>query len=384
MKYKISLTLLTIIIFASIYSVEAKTNVAILDLAATGVSETEAMSLTNRVRNELFQTDRFTIVERERVDEVFAEQGLQQSGCTTSECIVAMGQILNAELMIAGSVDKLGRLYTIHLRMIDVESGEVVAIAKADHKGDIETVALESAGAVVQKLLNQYDAKRNKIDISKKPKKIESTDFQSIRDKKWKYGVLLGFNNSGTGIKEDNIDIIHSAYSSKPVTKLCIGFSFIRKWKKNLDIQIESLFITRAEEFSSNLIDGYFGGRTTIVQWEIPVLLKWTFLRKNKINVHLFTGFGIDSEVENHYTLNIHESSDSYGKGEFITKTGGAGFIFGFGMDYFLKNRMMTIDLRFSFGGTREVEIPNPVGPGTFMSGDIEFTAGSIIFGYYF
>ena len=150
-KYLPSLLIAIIIVFPSFAS--EKINIAIMDLQGQSVSQPDAISLTNRIRAELYRSGHFTIVEREKVDEVLAELGLQQSGCTTSECIIELGQLLNVQRMIAGSVDRLGSLYTIHLRMIEVASGEVISLTSVDCEGTIEEVALKSTSEVVNKML---------------------------------------------------------------------------------------------------------------------------------------------------------------------------------------------------------------------------------------
>ena len=48
------------------------------------------------------------------------------SGCTSQECVVAVGEVLGVQYMVVGSVDKLGRTYLADIRMVDVETGEVI------------------------------------------------------------------------------------------------------------------------------------------------------------------------------------------------------------------------------------------------------------------
>ena len=149
-----------------------KLNIAIMDLQGQSVSEPDAISLTNRIRAELYNSGLFTIVERETIEDVLAEQGLQQSGCTSSECIVELGRLLNVQRMVAGSVDKLGNLYTIHLRMIDVQSGEVLILTSVDSDGTIEEVALKSTGEVVDNLIDGMNAGRpNPISAKQRPQR---------------------------------------------------------------------------------------------------------------------------------------------------------------------------------------------------------------------
>ena len=65
-----------------------KSNVAILQFDAANISEAEVGILTDRLSTELVKLGSFTVVERSQMEEVLKEQGLQQSGCTTSECAV--------------------------------------------------------------------------------------------------------------------------------------------------------------------------------------------------------------------------------------------------------------------------------------------------------
>jgi curli biogenesis system outer membrane secretion channel CsgG len=114
-----------------------------MDLQAVGVSQSEALSITNRIRNEVFLTDKYTVLEREAMLEIAQEQGFQLTGCTSSECVVQAGRMLGVQKMVAGSLDKLGELYTINLRLINVETGKIDTVASDDYRGPIEDVAVK-------------------------------------------------------------------------------------------------------------------------------------------------------------------------------------------------------------------------------------------------
>ena len=47
----------------------------------------EAATLTDRMMSELVNTNAVIMVERNQMDEILSEQGFQQSGCTSSECV---------------------------------------------------------------------------------------------------------------------------------------------------------------------------------------------------------------------------------------------------------------------------------------------------------
>ncbi|MCH8025111.1 MAG: hypothetical protein IIB43_10455, partial [Candidatus Marinimicrobia bacterium] len=48
--------------------------IAILDFEANGISQTEAIALTDRLRNELFRLGQFEVVERGLMEEILLEQ----------------------------------------------------------------------------------------------------------------------------------------------------------------------------------------------------------------------------------------------------------------------------------------------------------------------
>jgi len=99
--------------------------VAILPMSGANIPSDELTIYSDRLEAELFKQDQYTFVERQMMSEVLKEQGFQQSGCTTDECAVEIGQLLGVKFLITGSLGKLGKLYTINLKMIDVETGKI-------------------------------------------------------------------------------------------------------------------------------------------------------------------------------------------------------------------------------------------------------------------
>ena len=57
---------------------------------------------------------------------VLKEQGFQQSGCTTDECAVQIGQLLGVQQLISGSIGKIGDIYSISIKIIDIETSEII------------------------------------------------------------------------------------------------------------------------------------------------------------------------------------------------------------------------------------------------------------------
>lgn len=111
-----------------------RTNIAVMGLEAQGVSASDAGVISDILRGELVKTKAFNVVEKQNMDKVLAEQGFQQTGCTSSECAVKLGRVLNTRKIVVGSFGKLMGKNFISVRVIDVETGN--ADFSDDAKGD--------------------------------------------------------------------------------------------------------------------------------------------------------------------------------------------------------------------------------------------------------
>jgi TolB-like protein len=113
--------------------------VAVLEFQKTGaITNDDVQTLSNRFRTMLFQTKTFNVVERQKMKEILKEQEFILSDeCSTNECAVQVGQLLGVEYMIAGDIGLIGDTYTIDLRMIDVNTGQLVQTHSKDYDGKI-------------------------------------------------------------------------------------------------------------------------------------------------------------------------------------------------------------------------------------------------------
>ena len=155
MKRIIFILPLLVLSFSILYSQTTQKQIAVLNLSAAGLSRAESITLTDRLRSELVNTHQFRVIERDKMEEILTEQGLQQSGCTTDECAVEIGKLLNIHQICAGSVGKVGSLYTVILRLIDVESGQILATVTEDCSCPIEQVLTGSMRNIALKLVEE-------------------------------------------------------------------------------------------------------------------------------------------------------------------------------------------------------------------------------------
>ena len=117
--------------------------VAVLDFEPRGITALEAGTLTDRFTSELNSTDAMRLAERGMMAEILEEQGFQQSGCTTDECAVEVGNMLGVQKMINGSVGKIGDTYTIDVKMVSVQTGATEKTKSVTYIGKVDGLITE-------------------------------------------------------------------------------------------------------------------------------------------------------------------------------------------------------------------------------------------------
>ena len=159
-----------------------KLAIAILDVDLQSIQETSSKALSDLLRTEIIETDRFEVMERGQMDEVMKEQGFQQSGaCTDQACIVEMGQVLGVNAMVASSVGRLGKLILINIRMIDIQSSKIVKTISQECRCELENLPLAVRVAArrladlnVEKELKDLAAVTEQTDNEKKQEALRA------------------------------------------------------------------------------------------------------------------------------------------------------------------------------------------------------------------
>ena len=135
-------------------SIEKKT-MALLDFKSDQFEKSEIKVITDKLRAELIKTGSFTLVEREEMVTVLKEQGFQQIACSSSECAIEVGQVLGAEMIAIGRIDKLDKLLLMSLRVIDVKTGKIINAAGTEAEGAVSEVLEKCIETLVTEINNQ-------------------------------------------------------------------------------------------------------------------------------------------------------------------------------------------------------------------------------------
>lgn len=132
---------------------QEKRLVAVLDLDVVGASAAEASAVTDRLRTELLRSGQFTLVDRSQMKSILKEQALQQTGCTSQECAVQVGQILGVRDIITGKVTKINdQLWQLSAQMVDVETAQTIKAETVIHQGTFVGLLEQGVNEMAQRL----------------------------------------------------------------------------------------------------------------------------------------------------------------------------------------------------------------------------------------
>jgi TolB-like protein len=118
-----------LIIFSSISfsspTEEKKLSIAVASFVVRAVSQDDAESMADRLSAELSATNVFQVLERSRMKDLFEEAAFQQTWCDEPSCATAIGNLISVNKLVLGSISRVGNIFTVNIRLVDVGTGEI-------------------------------------------------------------------------------------------------------------------------------------------------------------------------------------------------------------------------------------------------------------------
>ncbi|OGF49179.1 MAG: hypothetical protein A2231_01110 [Candidatus Firestonebacteria bacterium RIFOXYA2_FULL_40_8] len=138
------------------------------EISEAGVTK----GLSDTLRTSFFKTNKFIVLDRAKMEEIMKEQKLQLTGCTSEECAVEIGKILNVGYIVSGSVVRLGSEFVINLRFTSVETSEVVVseLVKCESEKDLVPA--------MEKMTTEIAIKMEKLQPNIKARSIAIIDLE--------------------------------------------------------------------------------------------------------------------------------------------------------------------------------------------------------------
>lgn len=208
MKLKTLVIIFLLTLAGQGYSYSALPAVAILNIEERAVNQTDAVLAMDFIREALVKSGKFIVIERENMEKILEEQKFQLSGCTTEDCAVKAGKLLNVQQMLLGSLNRTGDKYYISLRLINVEEGTIAAAETQEYE---QATGLKKAVEMITDRLTGNNIQELKVEKTMSPevKAAMSGMINNLNDKKKYYhkevhtswivtglGILLGINGA--------------------------------------------------------------------------------------------------------------------------------------------------------------------------------------------
>ncbi len=135
-------------------TIPAGSKIAVLSFITKDVSESESAIVSELMKTEIVNLGIgfYDVLDRQYVDKVMSEHSFAASGVSSSEGAAAIGKMLNAQKVIAGSISRLQDTYFLTANMIDVETGKIESAGSGDYKNsdDMKTTIQDIANKIIR------------------------------------------------------------------------------------------------------------------------------------------------------------------------------------------------------------------------------------------
>jgi TolB-like protein len=152
----------------------APIRIAVKTFESPGViTSDEAIFLTDVAQSELIWNEKFVVVDHTRTKQALDSLRISQDSCSSVECIVKIGQQLNVQKVLSGTISKIGQAFAVSIQVVDVESGRIQAIKNANYEGDVSGL-----NPTITDLVKQVTS-----DLPERIIEVKESESRSIFDK---------------------------------------------------------------------------------------------------------------------------------------------------------------------------------------------------------
>lgn len=127
---KLFIVLVMLLIVTSMGFAQKSIAVSTFDIIGGAVSSEEAEAITELFISELVATGKVNVVDRANFDKIIKEMKFQSSDWSNSEKTAALGNAVNANMVVRGQIMKLGSKMYLSSTIIDVKTANVLSSAR--------------------------------------------------------------------------------------------------------------------------------------------------------------------------------------------------------------------------------------------------------------
>lgn len=127
---KIFIVFWMLLVVTSMVFAQKSIAVSTFDITGGAVSSEEAEAITELFISELVATGKVNVVDRANFDKVIEEMKFQSSDWSNSEKTIALGNAVNANMVVRGQIIKLGSKMYLSSTVIDLKTANVLSSAR--------------------------------------------------------------------------------------------------------------------------------------------------------------------------------------------------------------------------------------------------------------
>jgi TolB-like protein len=137
--------------------------------------------LAEELTTNIFTAGKFKIIERSALKQLLEELKLSQAGLIDPKSAKELGKVAGVDAIVTGTIADLGSYIAVNCRLIETESGEVFAVAKA------KIIKDENIANLIVKTIDSSDAKTkkepNQQDMLKDADALYDLGLKYLQDK---------------------------------------------------------------------------------------------------------------------------------------------------------------------------------------------------------
>ncbi|MBN2544227.1 MAG: hypothetical protein JXB50_00420 [Spirochaetes bacterium] len=190
-----------ILLFLNVLVYSDKIRVAVLEFTAKGEAINEAYladAIVEHLMTALINTQQFRVVERQDLNKVMRELNLQNSDDFNEDLRKQLGKLYGAQLVVLGSLTKIGTRYSINVRGVNVETGE------AEFAQSLETTSKEMLIDLVPKIVDLISGRKSRTDVEAelklKQEEEKKKEEERLKEEKRKQNKALYTRNAKNAI----------------------------------------------------------------------------------------------------------------------------------------------------------------------------------------
>ncbi len=169
---KLLISVLLLIFSVSLFA--QSQGIAVVPLnSSSGLSKSELSIMTEYLEAALANTNAFNLIASQQRDAIISELQFSSSGCSDQSCALEIGQLLSAEYMVFGTVNKQSNTYIMSIKKVNVETSMIevnaidtmITLAPAQIEAVTTKLAYELAGIKYEEEDRQIQSYSGSIEL---------------------------------------------------------------------------------------------------------------------------------------------------------------------------------------------------------------------------